>query len=142
MLWKNTWNDWERFKCRYKYKSGTVLFTVNLLIGMLNRLVKKCEKTEQKASGVSIAQKVATQSRHEHNIEWEKCMFCKKSEGKNLKNLMTMTLSGKILSMAEQHAVNVSNLVAAEGKYHVQCWVKFQRTISRSNLKAVGPKKK
>jgi hypothetical protein len=57
-----------------------------------------------------------------------------------------MTLSDKILSMAKQDVVmrvrlvNVCDLVAAEGKYHVQCWVKFQRTISTSNLKTVDPR--
>ena len=73
-------------------------------------------------------------------------MFCQKSEGKNLRNVMTMTLSDKILSMAKQDVVmrvglaNVCDLVAAERKYHVQCWVKFQRTISTSNLKTVDPR--
>ena len=73
-------------------------------------------------------------------------MFCQTSEGKNLGNVMTMTLSDKILSIAKQDVVmrarlaNVCDLVAAEGKYHVQCWVKFQRTISTSNLKTVDPR--
>ena len=61
---------------------------------------------------------------------------------------MTMALSDKILFMAEGDVVmrvrlaNVSDLVAAEGKYHVQCWVRFQRNIDASSLKTGGNKKR
>ena len=118
-------------------------------IGMLNMLEKKQEgiKTVHEAStSNTVAHKASTRSRHGHNIKWEICMFCQTSEGKNLRNVMTMTMSDKMLSMAEQDVVmrvrlaNVCDLVAAEGKYHVQCWVKFQRTISTSNLKTVDPR--
>ena len=37
---------------------------------------------------------------------------------------------------------NVSDLVAAEGKYHVQCWIRFQRNITASSLKSGGDKKR
>ena len=80
----------------------------------------------------------------EHNINWETCVFCQKKEGKNLRNVMTMALSDKILFMAEGDVVmhvslaNVSDLVAAEGKYHVQCWVRFQRNIRCIQFKNKG----
>ena len=69
-------------------------------------------------------------------------MFCQEKEGKNLQNVITMALSDKILFMAEGDVVmhvrlaNVSDLVAAEGKYHVQCWVRFHRNIAASSLKS------
>ena len=75
-------------------------------------------------------------------------MFCQKKEGKNLQNVMTMALSDKILFMAEDDVVmrvrlaNVSDLVTAEGKYHVQCWIRFQRNITASSLKSGGNKKR
>ena len=69
-------------------------------------------------------------------------MFCQEKEGKNLQNVITMALSDKILSMAKGDVVmhvrlaNVSDLVAAEGKYHLQCWVRFQRNLAASSLKS------
>ena len=75
-------------------------------------------------------------------------MFCQKKEGKSLRNVMTMALSDKIIFMAEGDVVmrvrlaNVSDLVAAKGKYHVQCWIRFQRNITVSSLKSGGNKKR
>ena len=65
------------------------------------------------------------------------CMFCQKSDSKNMRNVMTMGLSEKILSMTERDLVmrvrlsNISDLVASEGKYHIQCWVQFQRKVAK-----------
>lgn len=101
---------------------------------MLNRLEKKQEamlKTTQPAAFTANVHHTSTRSIPEHNINWETCMFCQNKEGKNLRNVMTMALSDKISVMAEGNVVmrvrlaNVSDLVAAEGKYHVQCWVRF-----------------
>ena len=119
---------------------------------MLNRLEKKQEAmlktTLEPAAFTANVKHTSTCSRLEHNINWEICIFCQKKEGKNLRNAMTMALSDKILFMAEGDVVmrvrlaNVSDLVAAEGKYHVQCWVRLQRNIDASSLKTGGNKKR
>ena len=52
-------------------------------------------------------------------------------------NVYTMELSGKIIGLAQSDLImqvrmaSVSNLVASEGKYHLKCWVLFQRKIGK-----------
>ena len=133
--------------------------------GMLNRLRKKYEASKiaepefqtddsevlmaifdkiQQGQGYQETQHPSWRSGNKHAINWEMCMFCQKMDGKNMRNVMTMGLSEKIISMAQQDLVmcvrlaNISDLVAAEGKYHVQCWVTFQRKVDSSKSKSAA----
>ena len=64
-------------------------------------------------------------------------MFCQKSGGKAIRNVATMELSTRIIDLSELDSImqvrlrNISDLVASEGKYHLYCWIKFQRKVNK-----------
>ena len=66
-------------------------------------------------------------------------MFCQDASIGNMHIFSTMELSEKIISLAQSDLImrvrmdNVSDLVASEGKYHLKCWVLFQRKIGKLN---------
>ena len=76
-------------------------------------------------------------SSREHAIDWNLCMFCQDTSVGNIHNVSTMELSEKIIGLAQFDLImrvrmaNVSDLVASEGKYHLKCWVLFQRKIGK-----------
>ena len=98
----------------------------------------------QQGQGYQKTQHPSQRSSSKHAINWEMCMFCQKMDGKNMRNVMTTGLSEKIIAMAEQDLVmrvrlaNIGDLVAAEGMYHVQCWVTFQRKVDSSKFKSAA----
>ena len=57
-------------------------------------------------------------------MDWSKCMICQDTDRPNLRNIMTMNTSNKILELSQGDFVmrvrtaGVIDLVAAEGKYH------------------------
>ena len=66
------------------------------------------------------------------------CVCLSNENSTNIHNVSTLELSEKILSLAPNdvlctmmrvHLANVEDLVAAEGKYHLQCWVEFDCRI-------------
>ena len=81
--------------------------------------------------------KPATRSNKQHAIDWSLCMFCQKSGGKAIRNVATMELSKKIIDLSELDSImhvkltNISDLVASEGKYHLSCWIQFQRKVNK-----------
>ena len=64
--------------------------------------------------------------------DWSKCMFCQK-DSKGLCQVQTMETSEKILRNASTYEemscrlAGVSEVIAAEGKYHLKCYARFQR---------------
>ena len=64
-------------------------------------------------------------------------MFCQKSGGKAIRIVATMELSKKIIDLSELDSImhvrltNISDLVASEGKYHLSCWIQFQRKVNK-----------
>ena len=52
-------------------------------------------------------------------------------------NVSTMQISEKIIKLAQYdltmrvRMANISDLVASEGKYHLKCWVYFQRKVNK-----------
>ena len=64
-------------------------------------------------------------------IDWSKCI----QESHGFNKVPTMEMSAKIIQKATCHPVmnsrrdGVTDLIAAEGKYHLKCYTKFQRSV-------------
>ena len=71
-----------------------------------------------------------------------KCIFCQEDTGEQVHSVMSWNVSNRILGLCKRDFVmcsrmaDVNDLIAAEGKYHKKCLVKFERTVQRktSNL--------
>ena len=68
-------------------------------------------------------------------IDWSKCMVCQENvKGLKLNQVQTFETSQKILEKAALDPVmsyrlaGTNDLIADEGKYHLKCYAKFQRT--------------
>jgi len=70
-------------------------------------------------------------------MDWSKCMICQDTDRPNLRSIMTMNTSNKILELSQWDFVmrvrtaGVVDLIAAEGKYHTQCLVEFERRMDK-----------
>jgi hypothetical protein len=70
-------------------------------------------------------------------MDWSKCMFCQ-IDSKGLSQVQTMGTSAKILQKAvfdkemSYKLAGVNDLIAAEGKYHLKCYTKFQRNTDKN----------
>lgn len=68
-------------------------------------------------------------------MQWDKCMFCQ-SPGGALSQVQTLETSAKILIGSKNdlylqyRLAGISDLVAAEGKYHLKCYSKFVKQQS------------
>ena len=72
-------------------------------------------------------------------INWELCMFCQEDKSKQkLTSVTTLNKSTEILEASRfepkmrVRVAGVSDLIAAEGKYHLSCYVQFTRKISQT----------
>lgn len=65
--------------------------------------------------------------------DWKRCIFCQSTDVDNMHRVSTMGLSDKILSHAKYdltmrvRLADVNDLIAADGMYHLQCLVLFER---------------
>ena len=104
--------------------------------GKIARLHKKGLNLKVQKQEPRIVER-ATRSNKQHAIDWSLCMFCQKSGGKAIRNVATMELSTKIIDLSELDSImhvrltNISDLVASEGKYHLSCWIQFQRKVNK-----------
>ena len=104
--------------------------------GKIARLNKKGSNLKIQKQEPKIVER-ATRSNKQHAIDWSLCMFCQKSEGKAIRNVATMELSTKIIDLSQLDSImhvrltNISDLVASEGKYHLSCWIQFQRKVCK-----------
>lgn len=87
-----------------------------------------------KEQNTSISLRSSTKS-----MEWENCMFCQVVDAKQkLSAVTTYNVSREILELAKyEHLLrvrlaNVSDLIAAEGKYHAKCYKQFLRTTAKT----------
>jgi hypothetical protein len=105
--------------------------------GKIDRLKKKNEAPPIATITSPEQSKSSRRSIREHSVDWNKCMFCQNSEITNMHEVSTMTLSEKIIGLSQYDQVmrvrmsNVSDLMASEGKYHLKCWVYFQRRMNK-----------
>ena len=65
-------------------------------------------------------------------IDWELCIFCQQQIKQKLFNITTFSVSDMVLKNAKYDNIlrvklgNVSDLIAAEGKYHLKCMNAFK----------------
>lgn len=78
-------------------------------------------------------------------VSWDKCIFCQEDKsGKQLRNVATLETSDRILNGAQKNEImrcrlaGINDLIAAEGKYHLPCYVTFRRK-SESTVVEEGP---
>jgi len=80
------------------------------------------------------------------SMNWECCIFCQVDEREgDIRNISTMSMSQKVLNMAVKDVTMrvrlagvVGDLCAAEGKYHLNCWVNFQRAVDKMEQSQSG----
>ena len=109
--------------------------TNTTLIKRLQRraeLIKSDIDQQQESSDNSVRL-----SRHESgSMSWEKCMFCQTEKREKLRDVQTKDTSKKIIEMSQHDPVmhyrmsGVSDLIAAEGRYHLKCYTDFLRKHS------------
>ena len=73
------------------------------------------------------------------SINWEACMFCQNGEAKSkLSSVTTFKMSDQILEASKYdqnlcvRLSGVNDLIASEGKYHVACYMKFNREATKA----------
>ena len=75
-------------------------------------------------------------------VDWTKCMFCQAVKREELHNIEYMKKSKQIMEDARLDPVmrvrlsGISDLPAAEGKYHLSCLVNFERKVA--NIRKTG----
>ena len=63
------------------------------------------------------------------------CIFCQDDTGKSTHLVMTKLISDNILSLAQHDSVmrvrlaGICDLIAADARYHLMCYVQFKRQI-------------
>ena len=74
-------------------------------------------------------------------VDWERCIFCQRSGKADLHSIMKMSVSQNIIDLSKEDYVmsvrmaNVVDLIAAEGKYHKQCYVEFERRLKKKRAR-------
>ena len=108
--------------------------------GKISRL-RKALDSSSKLSPPALTASTALRSRTPPT-DWKLCMFCQHEETPKKQVLCSVTtfkMSQQILEGAKcEHSLSlrlasVNDLIAAEGKYHPNCYKKFLRSVSRSS---------
>ena len=78
-------------------------------------------------------------------VDWEKCIFCQSVKRLDLHNIEYMKKSIQIMEDGSLDPVmrvrlsGISDLPAAEGKYHLSCLVNFERKVERIRKSGILP---
>ncbi|CAH3018507.1 unnamed protein product [Porites evermanni] len=108
--------------------------------GKISRLRKSFDSSKDTLSPPETATSSTLRSKAS-STDWELCIFCQRgstSKKQTLCSVTTFKMSQQILKGAKcDHDLSlrvsgVNDLIAAEGKYHPNCYKKFQRSASRS----------
>ena len=110
----------------------------------INRLKKQFQSTREETSHKGIPEvSPSYDSRSSRSsqspVSWEKCVFCQDENCKEkIHNVACLSTSDNILQLAQFDKVmrcrlaGVSDLIAAEGKYHLRCYRKFSRKYEKT----------
>ena len=116
------------------HKSCFAVFTDKGKISRLKAALRSSSLAEtQLTTSAGLRSRTAT-------CDWKLCLFCQKEERKKetLCSVTTFRVSQQIIEEAKfdhnlsVRVAGVSDLMAAEGKYHPNCYKKFLRDVSRS----------
>ena len=130
-LWTNYWEElcWHK-SCYAKYTDKV----------KINRLRKFINSTNAKPLPPEISVSPTLHSKTSFT-DWELCMLCQDRETSKKQTLCSVTtfkMSKQILEGAQYdhdislHVAGIDDLIAAEGKYHPNCYKNFLRNVSRS----------
>ena len=113
-------------------------------------LIKRLQKRAEVLTSDSDIQQESSDnsvrlSRHTTgSMYWEKCMFCQTEKREKLRDVQTKETSKKIIELSQRdpdlryRVSGVSDLIAAEDRYHLKCYSDFLRKHSSSGLTEHG----
>ena len=116
----------------------------------VNRLFDKLPATAQSTTSSSQSETIDTEKpptsqrvsrRSIQPVDWSLCIFCQQQSRQKLINIESFNINDPIMRNAKYdnkmsvRLAGVSDLIAAEGKYHKYCWTKFNRTTARNARK-------
>jgi len=142
-------NVWETDQPIFWHRSCYGTFTSKHNITRLQRRHQEkptleCHMEDDKLPSTSMG----TRRQSSNPMDWDKCMFCQTEEQKSIKlhTVQTLDKSSHIMSMAKHDAElsfrlsGMNDLIAASGKYHQKCLLKFERdTLGRDKTVDSGP---
>ena len=106
--------------------------------GHIKRVLKK-QESESKPDGKDAPANEPSRRSSVRRIDWSKCIFCQTDVKKvALNQVQTFQTSQKILLNVTSdrelscRLAGVSDLIAAEGKYHLKCYARFLRNTERN----------
>ena len=106
--------------------------------GHIKRVLKK-QESENEPDGKDAPANETFRRSSVRRIDWSKCIFCQTDVKKvALNQVQTFQTSQKILlNVASDRELScrlagVSDLIAAEGKYHLKCYTRFIRNTERN----------
>ena len=108
----------------------------------LSRLKKQGQSSAQLASHhgldpCSSTTSVPTRRSTQRAMNWSLCMFCQEEGKRKVHRVETLEKSAELIERSKLHPVmssilsGVSDLIAAEGCYHLACLVSFERHSAR-----------
>jgi hypothetical protein len=101
----------------------------------IQRLEKKCKNDEASARPTSSPPKTRAKT---EQVDWDNCAFCQVHTNERLSSVMTFKMSEQIIEMSKfDKILCISDLIAAEAKYHLSCFsaTKRSRDKTKSEMK-------
>ena len=101
----------------------------------IQRLEKKCNKDETSARATSSPRKTRSQT---EQVDWDKCAFCQIHTNERLSSVMTFKMSEQIIEISKFDKIlctrfaGISDLIAAEAKYHLSCFSASKRSRDKT----------
>ena len=130
------------------HKNCYASFTSQTKLGRLLKPQHLTPITEETAqcdmSGARVdaqcSQSLPARRSSQRAIDWSLCMFCQKQTKKQIHRVETFEKSTALLSAAKYDQIlsirfaGVSDLMAAEGCYHLACMITFERQTAKGKL--------
>ena len=94
--------------------------------------VKQCEPQKPPSRRSSISA-----------VQWDRCIYCQCESKAKVHEILTLETSDRILNRAKLDCIlryrlaGISDLVAAEAKYHLQCHASFMQNLNKTQA-AIG----